>query len=396
MKEGWEFKKLSDVCDILNGFAFKSSKYVSEGIRVIRITNVQKGRVEDKEPKFYPLSSKNEIERYLLREGDLLISLTGNVGRVGRLPQIMLPAALNQRVACLRQKKNDVNKQFLYHFLNSDYFESICIKHSAGAAQLNLSTVWLSSYQIPVPPLSEQQSIVDYLDSSFAKIDAMKANAEKALNEAKAFFQASLKEMLEPKEGWKEKKLIEIGCTQTGTTPPKNDKDNYGDYMPFIRPSEIDYDGSGRIDYNSILKLSKKGAKIGRIFEAGSVLMVCIGATIGKVGYSERTISCNQQINVFTPNSSINYKFAYYAMTNNGFQHNVIKEGTSSQATLPIISKGKWEKLSISYPPLFIQQNIVETLDSLKSKVDSLQSNFDKISMECDALKQSILRQVFE
>ena len=55
-------------------------------------------------------------------------------------------------------------------------------------------------------PLSEQQRIVDYLDSAFAKIDAMKANAEKALNEAKALFQASLKEMLEPKEGWEEKK----------------------------------------------------------------------------------------------------------------------------------------------------------------------------------------------
>ena len=58
--------------------------------------------------------------------------------------------------------------------------------------------------------LSEQQSIVDYLDSTFAKIDAMKANAEKALNEAKALFQASLKEMLEPKEGWEEKTLKDI------------------------------------------------------------------------------------------------------------------------------------------------------------------------------------------
>ena len=210
MKEGWEYKKLSDVCEILNGFAFKSSRYVSEGIRIIRISNVQKGRVEDNDPKFYPLSSKCEIERYLLREGDLLISLTGNVGRVGRLPQELLPAALNQRVACLRLKGKEINKQYLYHFLNSDYFVIKCTKNSSGVAQLNLSTAWLSNYKIAIPPFSEQQSIVDYLDSAFAKIDAMKANAEKALGEAKALFQASLKEMLEPKEGWEEKKLGDI------------------------------------------------------------------------------------------------------------------------------------------------------------------------------------------
>ena len=58
--------------------------------------------------------------------------------------------------------------------------------------------------------INEQKSIVDYLDSAFAKIDAMKANAEKALNEAKALFQASLKEMLEPKEEWEENYWINI------------------------------------------------------------------------------------------------------------------------------------------------------------------------------------------
>lgn len=197
MKEGWEYKKLGDVCEILNGFAFKSSRYVSEGIRVIRITNVQKGRVEDNDPKYYPLSSKNEIERYLLREGDLLVSLTGNVGRVGRLPQKLLPAALNQRVACLRLKGKDVNKQYLYHFLNSDYFESICTKNSSGAAQLNLSTVWLANYKIPVPPLSEQQRIVDYLDSLKSKVDRLQENFDKISQECDALKQAILRQVFE-------------------------------------------------------------------------------------------------------------------------------------------------------------------------------------------------------
>ena len=102
----WDYKKLGDICMLLNGFAFKSEKYVDNGIRVMRITNVQKGEIVDDDPKFYPISSQSEIQRYMLKENDLLVSLTGNVGRVGLLQRELLPAALNQRVACLRLKSN--------------------------------------------------------------------------------------------------------------------------------------------------------------------------------------------------------------------------------------------------------------------------------------------------
>ena len=68
----------------------------------------------------------------------------------------------------------------------------------------------LKEISIPVPPLSEQKEIVDYLDSSFAKIDKLKENAAKNLEEAKALFQSALKDALEPKEGWEEKTLGEM------------------------------------------------------------------------------------------------------------------------------------------------------------------------------------------
>ena len=82
MKEGCKYEKLGDIFHILNGFAFKSTKYVPEGIRVIRITNVQKGSVVDSSPKFYPIEELPLLTNYMLEDGDLLMSLTGNVGRV--------------------------------------------------------------------------------------------------------------------------------------------------------------------------------------------------------------------------------------------------------------------------------------------------------------------------
>ena len=393
MKEGWEYSTIGKICKTYSGGTpLKNVKeyYQNGNIPWLRSGEVCKKYIFETELFITQKGLENSSAKYYPIDTVVVAMYGATAAQVGILK---IEATSNQAV-CGILPNSKFLPEFLYYFFC--YRKEFLASQAQGGAQPNISQVKIKNLEIPVPPLSEQQSIVDYLDSAFAKIDAMKANAEKALNEAKALFQASLREMLEPKEGWEENTLKELGQTQTGTTPSKGDKDNYGDYIPFIRPSEIDYDGSGRIEYNSALKLSKKGADNGRVFDAHSIYMVCIGATIGKVGYGERSISCNQQINILTPNSSVNYKFAYYVMKNSDFQQKVIKEGTSSQATLPIINKGKWEKLSISYPPLSEQQSIVATLDSLKSKVDRLQENYDKISQECDALKQAILRQVFE
>lgn len=241
----------------------------------------------------------------------------------------------------------------------------------------------------------EQRSIVARLDAAFANIDALKANAEKQLSEARQLFQAELTECMRPKEGWEEKTLKEIGETQTGTTPPKSDPTNYGDFIPFIRPAELDIDSLGGINYDSEIKLSKKGIGKSRLIKANSILMCCIGS-VGKMGYSMRDVTCNQQINTITPTSEFSPKFIYYAMHDNKFQEGVIKEAKSAQATLPIISKGKWEKHKICYPSLAIQQQIVFQLDSLSVKVRELEEVQRKTMEECDALKQAMLREVFE
>ncbi len=156
--------RLGDVCDILNGYAFKSENYVEAGIRIIRIANVQKGTIEDNLPVFYP-SADIDAQKYGLAENDLLISLTGNVGRVALITKSFLPAALNQRVACLRIKNGvNLDKSYLFNFLNSDFFEQKCIASSKGVAQKNMSTEWLKNYDIPIPNIDKQKKIAFILD----------------------------------------------------------------------------------------------------------------------------------------------------------------------------------------------------------------------------------------
>ena len=184
--------KLGDICNILNGYAFKSKEYVEDGIRVIRITNVQKGNIEDNDPKYYDTSKIKELKNYMLKENDLLISLTGNVGRVGLLPKKLLPAGLNQRVGCLRIKdEKNVSIEYLYQYFNSYNFERDCINNSKGIAQKNLSTEWLKNYKVSIPNLNEQNRIVNELK----KIQRLKKLKEQQLKELNQLIKSQFVEM---------------------------------------------------------------------------------------------------------------------------------------------------------------------------------------------------------
>ena len=177
-KTKWPMVELGSIIRILNGYAFKSKNYVTDGIRVIRITNVQRGRIVDNDPKFYPKSSEKSISKYMLNENDLLLSLTGNVGRIGILNASYLPAALNQRVACLRPDNDKALAEYIFYLLNQNSFEDDCIGAAKGLAQKNLSTVWLSKYRIPLPPLAVQREIVSEIEGYQRVIDGARAVVE--------------------------------------------------------------------------------------------------------------------------------------------------------------------------------------------------------------------------
>ena len=391
MKEGWTYKKLGEVCDYSIGLTYKPTDVCDNGTIVLRSSNIQNGQIDLNDIVRVSCPIKDSL---FVNKGDILMcSRNGSarlVGKVAIIPDIKERMTYGTFMMIIRSDYNP----FLFYYFNSDIFRKQ-IKHGEANMINQITRYMLDDVVVSLPPLSDQQRIVSRLDAAFSHIDELKANAEKQLTEARALFQKSLDKAMEPKEGWKVKTLKEIGITQTGTTPSKSEVSNYGDFIPFIRPSEIDCDGCGSIDYNSEIKLSEKGLKNGRLFKKQSILMVCIGATIGKVGYCTQDVSCNQQINVLTPIKD-SYKFIYYAMRNKDFNDKVIKGGTSAQATLPIINKGKWEAMTISLPPLSEQQRIVERLDALSAHVRELEEIQKKIISECDALKQALLRKVFE
>jgi len=146
----WERKKLNDLVEIVSGFAFKSSDYVSDGEhKVVTIKNVQDGYfVPVVTDTLNSLPSKIK-EKHKLKTGDILLSLTGNVGRVCLVfGQNYL---LNQRVAKI-EPKSKINFGFIYTFLRNKNTILNLENLSNGAAQQNLSPVDMGNMEIIVPP----------------------------------------------------------------------------------------------------------------------------------------------------------------------------------------------------------------------------------------------------
>lgn len=285
---------------------------------------------------------------------------------------------------------------YLYYFLESQ--TKNLLKLGQGATIKYISKDKYKRMLIPLPSLPEQQSIVDYLDSAFAKIDAVKANAEKALNEAKALFQASLKEMLEPKEWWEEKALKELTSKiGSGATPKGGRKVYIESGCHLIRSMNVQYN---EFKYDDLAHITDDAAEQlkGVEIQENDVLFNITGASIARccvVPDDVLPARVNQHVSILRLNQNVLPRFLSFIMNSPKHQRELLKIGEAG-STRQALTKTDLGNHVICYPSLNEQNKMLCTLDSIKSKVDKLQENFDKISQECDALKQAILRQVFE
>lgn len=356
--------RIGDACEILNGYAFKSDKYVADGIRVIRIANVQKGYIEDSTPAFYPLDSAG-LEKYMLEEGDLLMSLTGNVGRVAMLEKQFLPAALNQRVACLRLKTDRISKGYLFHILNSDYFEQQCIQSSKGVAQKNMSTEWLKDYEIPLYSKEEQAIIERILD----KVRAITSARQQEFRTIDGLIKARFIEMFgDPRTNSKnlpELTLPELGEFGRGVSKhrPRNAPELLGGKYPLIQTGEV---ANAELYINGYTNTySELGYKQSKMWKAGT-LCITIAANIAKTGILSFDACFPDSVVGFHANEKTNNIFIHFWFS--FFQE--ILEAQAPVSAQKNINLRILSELKVIVPPIELQNEFAEFVKLIhKSKV---------------------------
>ena len=394
MKEEWTYKKLGEVGTFVRGGNFSKKDFIEDGFPCIHYGQIHMKFGIETFNHISSVPAKMVKSDRCAHKGDLVIAITSEDDAGSCKCTAWMgdyDVYVGGHIAIYRHTM--LPKYVSYYFLTPDFQkDKLAFTHGFKVVEINPKDI--AKISIPVPPLSEQQSIVAYLDSAFAKIDAMKANAEKALNEAKALFQASLKEMLEPKEGWEEMKLKEVAKYRRGSFPqPYGNKEWYDGEgsMPFVQVAELQED-SFRIVPVTKRRISKIAQPFSVFVPAGTVI-VSLQGSIGKVAitdydsYVDRTVAIFQDYKI-----QIDKTFFAYQLKIRFEIERLKARGT----TIKTITKEEFANFIINCPPFSEQETIVDTLESIRSKVDRLQSNFDKISQECDALKQAILRQVFE
>ena len=385
MKKGWITRALGDVCDFEGGSQPPKSQFLYEENRgYVRFLQIRDFG-SDKNITYIPQAKKNR----LCNESDILIGRYG--ASVGK---ILTDKAGAYNVALMKTLPNlaALNRSWFYNYLLSDEFQLRLLNVADRSAQAGFSKDDIYNFPVPLPPLAEQQRIVGLLDEAFEGIAIAKANAEKNLQNARALFESHLQSVFSQRgKGWVEKSLEQIGKTQTGSTPKTSDQSQYGDFISFVKPGDFNTDGT--LDYEKD-GLSESGAKGARKVPAGSVLMVCIGATIGKCGYCDQDVTTNQQINSLTPADGSSHRFLYYQMLTERFQRSLIHR--SGQATLPIINKSKWSALTVWLPPTVAEQkHIAAKFDALVEETQRLATLYTRKLAALEALKKSLLHRAF-
>ena len=383
MKEGWTYKKLGEVCDIIGGGTpdRKNTSYYNGIIPWATVGDMNCEYLSSTDSYITEDGLRNSASRIIGR-GEVIIATRVGLGKVCKLSQ---DTAINQDLKGVIPKKDNIDRGFLYYYFKEKarYIEA----NGVGATVKGVKIKFVEDLDFPLIDLKVQQRIVERLDAAFENIDKLKANAEKQLAEAQTLFQKSLAKAMEPKEGWEEKKLGEICSFSQGVQVPLNNQSlvKLGGYTRFLRI--IDYtQGNEPPRYVPI-----NDAKYWMNHE--DIAIVRYGASTGFICTGLEGTLAN---NLFRLNIKHNVvqQFLIYVLKSDIFQ-SVIKVQMNG-AAMPAISFGLIDGIIIPLPSLAEQQRIVERLDALSANIRKYEEIQRQIISECDALKQALLRKVFE
>ena len=391
MKEGWRMVKLGEVCETsAGGTPSKLHKeyYENGNIPWMLSGEVCHKYIYDVE-HYITQEGLNNSSAKLFPENTVVVAMYGaTAGQVGILK---LVTSTNQAVCGILPNDNILPEYLYYYFL---YYKDLLVAQAVGNAQPNISQQKIKSVEFPFLSLEEQHRIISILDASFEKIDALKKNAEENLKNAKALFQQVLAQELKPKEGWVEKlgevcnKIVD-GTHHSPTNTPE------GEY-PYITAKNIKHNG---IDLSNITYVTRDIHR--EIYlrcnpEKGDVLMIKDGATTGIAVVNDLDFEFSLLSSVALLKTKTEILEPYYLcyVLNSPNIYNQFRNKMDG-AAITRITLVKIKDAVIWVPPLDQQKNIVATLDTLSEKCHRLEQVAQQTIRECDALKQSILRQAF-
>jgi type I restriction enzyme S subunit len=418
---GWAQTRIGDICDLINGRAFKPTEWASAGIPIIRIQNLN-----DPAAEFNYCNFKVE-EKYLVDNGQLLFAWSGTPGTsFGAHIWNRDKAVLNQHIFKVNINENYLNKTFLKHLLNRNVKEYIGKAHgTAGLAHITKGKFEVSL--ILLPPSNEQWRITSKIEALFSFLDAGTESLRKVQAQLKRYRQAVLKYAFEGKltEEWRKIHKDKIECTEdprkldlSGSLvlPERwkwtrlvdvvkiNPKLPEGglpvDLKVTFLPMKAVEAKTGKVDSSTIKKYSevRKGFTY---FQNGDVLFAKITPCMenGKIALVERLKNGigfgSTEFHVLRDRSgNMNGKLLFYFLLQDGYRKEAKRNMTGSAGQLRVPTHFLEETL-IPLPPLLEQKVISEEIERRLSTLDNIENAINQNFTYSDRLRQSVLKNAF-
>ncbi len=392
---------LKEICNLQNGFAFKSKDYVESSNTInFRMSQIRPGgRIDLKHnPKFLPNEFVEKYKDYLLKDGDIVIAMTDMASdtKILGVPTIVKSnkekLLLNQRVGKLYNiDLRVVSIPYLRYILTAPQIYAQYKKLGKGGVQINLGKDDILGIHIPVFSLLEQKAIVAKIEQLFSELDKGIESLKTAQAKLKIYRQAVLKKEFEG-----DYKLVEIGdvCDVFVGATPSRKNTNYWD-------GDIYWVSSGEVKFNTINntkeKITEEGLKNTStvLHPPQTILLAMIGEgkTRGQCAILNIHAAHNQNTAALRAKKELlDFRFLYNFLVYTYEDTRRIGSGNNQKA----LNKARVSALTLPLPTIEEQNQIVQEIESRLSLCDKIEQTISDALIKAEALRQSILKKAFE
>lgn len=401
--EDWDAKAIGHDIDLLTGFPFPSSGYSDSGIRLLRGSNVKRGKTAwaDDITQYWP-SVTPEVSRYELRDSDLVIAMDGSlVGRSSaQLTSEDLPALLLQRVARIRSsKKYDVG--YLAAFVKSDWF----IKHSDAVKTVtaipHISPADIRTFMIPVPPtineqraiaiaLSDMETLIDGLDQLIAKkIDIQQAAMQQLLTGQRRL----------PGFGgeWEEGEFRDVVRSLEAGVSVNSTDDLPEPGLPCVLKTSA-LSGGNFLPNEAKAIVAADRARACTNPKRNTILISRMNtpALVGEIAYVEKDydwlfLPDRLWMTQLMSDDCVNVRWLAYLLSSRPYRKLLQDSATGTSGSMKNISKGALLNLQISYPAIEEQTAIATILSDMDTELTALEAHREKARQLKQGMMQELL-----
>lgn len=407
--EGWAWCKLGDLAFYKKGpfgSSLTKSMFVAQSDNAYKVYEQKNAIQKDHKLGSYFIS-KGKYESligFAVQPNDIIVSCAGTIGETYVLPENIREGIINQALMLIRLYYRDIERFYLLYF---DFIlKEEAYKESKGTAIKNIPPFdILKNFYIPLPPLAEQQRILDEVDNWMSLVDSIDSNKEhleSIIKQTKSKIldlaihgkllpqdpndepASELLKRINPKaeitcdnghytqlpfevpQNWSWTTLGKIGKWQSGSTPNRLNKDYYNGNIPWLKTGDLNDGYITHIpEYITEKALNETSVKLN---PTGSVLIAMYGATIGKIGILTFPATTNQACCACEVFNGIDREFIFLFLLSH--REEFIKMGGGGAQ--PNISKEKIINTYIPLPPFTEQKRIINVVNKIFAQLDAI------------------------